>query len=92
MRDDALKLFDNRLFKKVILENFCVTEAARYVQASADPALDAAQRADALNLAQASGHLKRYLSVLVQMGNAAATNLRDSEQALDEMRAEEGNE
>jgi len=89
-RQMALRLFENADFKKLILEEFCVQDAARYVQLSADPAMGANERADALALAQASGHLKRYLSMTVQMGYTATRDLPDIEQALAEARGEEG--
>lgn len=92
MRDMAIKLSGNREFKKLILDGFCGTEAARYVQESGDPALTAEQRQDALNIAQASGHLKRYLSVVVLMGNMSARNVADLNVTLNEARAEEGAE
>ena len=38
-RDRALRLSSNPDFRAIILDEFCTTEAARYVQASADPAL-----------------------------------------------------
>lgn len=92
MRDAALRLADNKDFKSLILDGFCLTEAARYVQSSGDPALGAGERADALALAQASGHLKRFLSVTILMGNTAANNIRQSEEAIDQIRAEGGEE
>lgn len=88
-RDLALKLYGNREFKKLILEDFCVTECARYAQSSADPALPADSRADALALAQAAGHLKRFLSVVVTIGNQAERLGPDLEQAILEARQEE---
>ena len=88
-RRQALRLADNADFRKLILDGFCKEEAARYVQASCDPALQANERADALAMAQASGHLRRFLSVIVQMGNAAEGQIRDLEDAIDEARAEE---
>lgn len=88
-RDLALKLSNVPAFRKLILDEFCVQEAARYVQTSGDPALTEAQRADALNIAQASGHLKRWLSVQVLMGNVAANNIIDIENAIEEARLEE---
>lgn len=91
-RDMALKLSKNSDFRKLILEEFCVQEAARYVQASADPALGATERADALAIAQASGHLKRYLSVIVQMGSVAERDLVTLQEAIEEARAAEGDE
>jgi hypothetical protein len=91
-RDSALKLSENRDFRKVILDEFCGSEAARYVQASGDPALSAESRADSLAIAQASGHLKRYLSVIIQMGNQAARDVAELEVAMDEVRGEEDNQ
>lgn len=88
-RDLALKLFKNREFKKLILDQFCTEECARYVQASGDPALSADQKADALAMAQAAGHLKRFLSVKVQMGNQAENLMPSLDEALAEARQEE---
>jgi hypothetical protein len=87
-RDMALKLSDNREFKQLILKDFCVEECARYAQSSADPALTTEQRADALALAQAAGHLRRFLSVVVQMGNTANNEIPQIEVAIEELRQE----
>lgn len=87
-RDLALRLGQNRDFQKLILEDFIVTEAARLVGQSADPALDPHQRADALNMAQAAGHLKRYLSMMVRMGNTAEEDVPQIEAAIAEARSE----
>lgn len=92
LRDVAIRLSQNRDFRKLILDGFCTTEAARYVQLSGDPALSAENRQDALNLAQASGHLKRFLSVTIQMGNTSANQIKELEQAIEEYRSEEGAE
>lgn len=86
----AMRLEQNHDFKKLILENFCVEECARYARESASPALDAQSRADALALAQAAGHLKRFLSVTVQKGFAAQNEMPDLEEAIEEARAGEG--
>jgi hypothetical protein len=86
----ALKLSENREFRKLILDEFCVQECARYAQTSADPALPANERADALALAQAAGHLRRWLSVKVQMGNVAERDITELEAALEEARQEQG--
>ena len=88
-RAAALRLFDNADFKSVILNEFMVQECARYAQTSGDPNIDAVGRADALAIAQSAGHLKRYLSVVVQMGNHAENEIVNLEQAIDEARAEE---
>ena len=88
-RDRALRLSSNHDFRAIILDEFCTTEAARYVQASADPALSDRDQANALALAQASGHLRRYLSVIMQMGNVAESNLTELQEAIEAERAEE---
>lgn len=85
----AERLASNKDFKKIILEKFCLEECARYAQASADPALGPVERADALALAQAAGHLKRFLSVIIQMGNAAGRNIDEIEDMIVEAQAEE---
>jgi hypothetical protein len=90
-RNMALRLANNPDFKKLILDGFCLHEAARYAQASADPALKVEERADALAMAQASGHLKRFLSVTVQMGAHSEHDMPNIEAALAEARAEELN-
>ena len=91
-RDKALKLYENPEFKELFVDEYFVNEAARLVQISSDPALDANQRADALAMAQATGHARRYLSIIVQMGNVAERDLPVMRETLDELRAEEGAE
>lgn len=88
LRDIALKLYSNAEFKSLILDRFCVQECARYAQSSADPALTSEQRADALNMAQAAGHLRRFLSITVQMGNHAERQVPDLHDAIEEARQE----
>ena len=88
-REIALKLYHNPEFKKLILQEYCVDECARYAQASADPALTAEQRADSLAMAQAAGHLRRFLSVVVTKGNQAERLEEELEQSILEARQEE---
>lgn len=88
-RNLALRLSSNRDFRKLILDEFCVKEAARLVGESADPALDPRERADALAMAQSAGHLKRFLSATFQMGAVAERDISEIEEALAEARAEE---
>lgn len=84
---DLQKLVQNPLFRKVILEEFCVQECARYAQLSADPTLSAEQRADALGIAQAAGHLRRWLDVIRRMAQTAEGTISTIEQNLDILRA-----
>jgi hypothetical protein len=89
-REMALRLARNPDFKKLILEEFCIHECARYAQASADPSLDATARADSLSLAQAPGHLRRWLQVINQMGQVAERDIEDLETSIEAARQEEG--
>lgn len=90
-RKIATRLVANRDFKKLILEQFCVEECARYAQLSADPNLDASGRSDALALAQAAGHLRRYLNVVDLMGYNAEKTMAELDLQIEEARAEESN-
>jgi len=85
-RDLALRLEKNPEFKALILDQFCVQECARYAQLSADPSLKPEDRENALALAQAAGHLRRFLSVVVQMGNVAEGQMAELDEALVEAR------
>lgn len=91
-RDEALQLGNNPLFRKLILEEFCTQECARYAQASADPALSAEARADSLAIAQAAGHLRRYMSVIMTMGNQAEATMDRMEAEIEAARAEDAEE
>ena len=88
MRSAVQRLSKNADFRKVISEYFMEKECARYAHASADPALPERNQKDALAISQAAGHLKRFLSVIIQMGNAAEGELDSIDNALDEARAE----
>jgi len=85
---EVTKLVSNSLFRKVILEEFCTKQCARYVQESGDPLLDANQRADALAMAQSAGHLRRWLDLAIRMGDASDGRLSELEQELDYMRSQ----
>ena len=86
-RNMAIRLSNNPDFRTVFHDDYFVTEAARLVQLSADPSMDPEQRADALAMAQATGHTKRYLSMMFQMGAVAERELPEMRATLDEMRS-----
>lgn len=86
--EDVRKLCENRLFRKVILEQFCEKECARYVQESGDPLLTAEQRADALAMAQAAGHIRRWLDISMRLGDQAIGTIERVQEMLDTVRAE----
>lgn len=76
-RDAALRLSKNRDFKKLILDGFCLNDCARFAQMSADPVLNKDQRADALSMAQAGGHVRRFLQMMLVIGDTAEIEMRD---------------
>lgn len=84
----ARRLWGNKDFKKLILEGFCRDDCARFASQSADPALAPEQQRDALNLAQAGGHLRRFLSAQMQLGGVAEREMTELEESLEEARIE----
>lgn len=87
LRDKALRLAENRDFREIILENFCVQDCARFAQESGDPVLTQQQRDDAMAMAQASGHLRRYLRVIIQTAEQFENNMEDLENEIEAARA-----
>lgn len=87
-RDCILRLAKNADFRRVIIEDFSVTECSRYVRESINPMLGDKEKADALSMAQAAGWLKQWLNVNIQMGDIAAKNVTDANNAIEEIRAE----
>lgn len=88
-REMALRLAENRDFRKLFIEEYFVTEAARMVQMSSDPALTKEQQGDALEMARASGHTKRYLSMIIQMATVAERDMEELDETLRQAREEE---
>lgn len=87
-RKMALRLKNNRDFKKLILEEFCIQECARYVHTAGDPNISQASRDDALAVAMAAGHLRRYLHAVDMLGKRAESEAHSIEEALEEARAD----
>lgn len=89
IRDTVLRLTNNRDFKKIILEDFCEAHAARNIRMSVDTNIDEKTAKACIAAGQAAGHLKQFLSFLVQRGNHAAGQVEQIEEALVEARGEE---
>lgn len=89
LRDAALRLSENRDFRKLFIDLYFKDEAARLVQVSSDPIITKEQREDALAMAQATGHTKRYLSMIVLRGNTVAGDIEDLELQIEEARRED---
>lgn len=86
-RDAVLRLTDNPDFKKIVVDGFLLHDAATYVQVAGDPSVPKDSREDALNIAMASGHFKRFLSITIQMGNVAENSLPAYAQEVEDLRA-----
>lgn len=82
------RLMKNKDFRLIIMENFIVRDCARNVAASVDPNLPTENRAMAMEMARAAGFLKQYLASVNAMNVNARSNLRDVEQAINEIRNE----
>lgn len=87
--DAVERLLLNPDFKTVFIDGFCRDDAAAYVQVSQDPNIAHEQQMDALRLAQASGHVKRYLQVKAQLGNRARHSRDELDAAITAARQEE---
>lgn len=81
------KLQNNYAFKKVILEEFCEKECAAYAKASGDANLTKEDRESAMAIAQAAGHLQRFLQVCIRMGLNAQSQMEELNNTIDEVRA-----
>lgn len=90
LRDQILKLSENREFRKVVQEEFFLHEAARCARIAGDPGMDEKMRNDAMEMAKAAGHFQRYLQANIQMGNQAEETIRQIDATLEEIRMEGG--
>lgn len=88
-REAALRLAENRDFRDLILDDYLVKEAARCIQASGDPLLDTKIREDMVEMAKATGYLKRFMLAITTMGGTAENDIPAIEEAIAEARLEE---
>jgi len=88
-RDMAQRLASNSDFRRLIHDEYMVKDAARLAGMAGDPILDPQQRTDAMQMAMAAGHLRRFLSTTIQRGNKGEDDILAINQDLDEVRAEE---
>lgn len=86
------RLLQNKDFKAIFGQEFFVIEAARYAQLSADPSIPTENQRDALNIAQATGHVKRWLAIKELMLRNQIGDIESLESDLDALRAEEAGE
>lgn len=81
------RLSQNLDFKELINKRYLIEEAAAFASSAGDPAMTKDQREEALTMALAPGHLKRWLSVQVTMANTAEDQLPQMKHARDVLRA-----
>lgn len=89
LRAKLARLKQNPDFRDLIEKEYMNDEAIRCLGQSADMANDQRMRADALSMAQATGHLRRFLIFIDQMGAVAMKSIGQHEELLEELRAEE---
>ena len=85
----AERLAANPDFRSLVLNHFCVEECARYARESANPLLSKEDREDALAMAQAAGHFKRFMQLQMKLGESADAMVKAIDEALEEVRLEE---
>jgi hypothetical protein len=89
LKKAAIRLSINSDFKTLFQKGYFLEEAARMVQLASDPSLTKEQREDANDMAKATGHAKRYLSMIVQMAAVAERDIEELEAAIVEAREAE---
>lgn len=90
-REQALRLLKNADFKALIMQFYMVEEAARLSQMSGHLGLTPADAKGFMDMAQATGHLKRFLDVTIRQGEQALADLTQYRENYDELiRGEDG--
>ncbi len=88
LRDAIHRLTSNRDFRKVIDQEYLVTNCARLVGQAADLSHTREEREDALDLAKGAGVLKNWLSVTIRIGDMSEQELREFEANAEEIEQE----
>lgn len=86
--EQVKRLLVNPDFKTFIMEGFCLNDAARYVQEAGDPLMPKENREDALNMAMASGHLKRFIAFTLRFGETAQRGMEELDSEIELARQE----
>lgn len=85
-RNRIQRLTQNSDFKELINKRYIIEEAATFAAAAGDPAMTKDQREEAMDMAMAPGHLKRWLSVQISMANTAEDQVAQLKHARDVLR------
>lgn len=84
LKNTVMRLSENKDFEELIIKGFCRDEAASNVKMSGNLHLEQANRENALAIAQAAGHLERFLSQIVVEGMNAERVIPQIETQLQE--------
>lgn len=84
------RLAANKDFQLIVDKGYNTEEAIRLAHLVSDPRLDDKTREAVRRDLEASGAFKRYLGVIVQMGDMAEAEIKQHESELDYLRSEEG--
>jgi len=88
LRDAALRLANNRDFKKLIMDEYFTQYAANLVSQTADPATSD-RRENAIERILGISHLRVFLQETITLGNQSEAAIIENQEALDEIREEE---
>jgi hypothetical protein len=87
LHDALVKLQGNKDFKKLITEAYLVSAAADFARQAGDPTHTDRQKADAMAMALAPGHLKRFFAVVFAQGEQAIEDIPQLEAAIEHVQA-----
>lgn len=88
-RKQLLKLESNREFRKIVLDGYFTEEAARLAGISADPAFEK-EREQIMTEIRAISCLRQFFRNIDRIGAMAEAELEENQEALEELRAVEG--
>lgn len=83
------RLVNNSDFRNLILHDYIIVEASQCAETAGNPAMNAEQKADALEMSKAPGHLKRYLRVIELSAQQAINRREELQEAIVQARQEE---
>lgn len=77
------RLYKNNDFRRLILQNYCVNECARYVRLSVSDTLDQSLSQKALEASKAAGYLHEYFNTVTRLGLHAEQELEQVKQEIE---------
>lgn len=87
-RDNLMRLAKNKHFKELFLEGYKIEEASRLVQISGE-IQHKEHREEIMDAIKGISHWSQYMDTILRLGDMAEESIREHEQVLAEMEAEE---